>query len=143
MLDQDGQQQSKVLMTPGTGEVLGCRLGSHASLVVARWPGGRFVSSRSGLRTYTLTQEVGRCRARLILSFAFLDERLSALSMRGAEAREDGLGRHAFKQLVRELSELLPEPPLMQDEGYREYDMGLVRVVVDELDTVIRFEESL
>ena len=143
MPDQDGQQQSKVLITPGTGEVLGCRLGSRASLVVARWPGGKFVTGRGGLRTYTLTQEVGRCRARMILSFAFLDERLSALSIRGAKALDDGLGRHAFQQLVRELSELLPETPVMQDEGYREYDMGLVRVVVDELDTVIRCEESL
>ena len=143
MSSEDGRGATVSIVEPVKGDVLGCRLGLGLDAVIARCPGGEVTRGGGGTVRYSLTQVVGRCAARLRVSYQFIDDALTTVSMNAATEVQDGLGRHQYQRVVEEIVQGLGCPPTLQDEGYLEYDVGVTRIVCDGLDAMIRFEELL
>jgi hypothetical protein len=141
MSSQEGRGAASLIVEPGKGDILGCRFGVTLEAVVARWPGGHVSRGGGGVQTYSLTQEVGRCAARVRARYQFVDDALVVVSLRAATEVQDGLGRHGYRQAVDEVVQGLPATPSLQDEGYVEYDVGTTRITLDALDAELRFEE--
>ena len=141
MTGSDKSRRASGILEPHTGEVLGCKLGFSESQVALLWPGGQWHELRDGERSYTLTQEAGISSVPLHHAFRFIEGELVSITLKSIQNGADGLGRHRFNQLLRELQRELPAKPFMQDEGYLEYDVASTRVVCDVLDATIRFEE--
>ena len=143
MTSQSERDTAVPIVVPDMGLVLGCRLGAALEAVAAAWPGGNVTQSASGCSTYSLTQQVGRCAARIMLRYRFVDDRLVAIEMKPALGAPGGVERHLLGRLAEEVTEAIATAPSLQDEGYVEYALGELRIAIDTLDAVIRFEEAL